>query len=388
MNHRNLFTIIPYKNKLIKFFNPKNAFAYYLDYRINLITGEKSQYSFTRWIYKKKSKLFFETNHKIKVLILFYESGLIFEKLNEFLDPNSLLAIEIEYFFFEEYSITTIEKKIDLKLCYEISMNQYFNDFKKGFKELLEGNCYQFNLTNKFEYNFEKDLNAFHFINKLWKDPKNRGAFGNATYSSYLNQLFLSNSPECLFQIKKNRLSTMPIKGTVKLEKNNFSKTWKNLRRDFKNQSELYMISDLLRNDLSRIETPNAKIISKKLPLIVPGLLHQYSLIQVELSKKVFEFQVIKSVFPGGSITGAPKKNVMRIINQIEKRKRGFYCGSTLIYFKEMKSASINIRASTIDFKNKKLIYQSGGGITLNSDWKSEYFEMCDKKDSFINLFA
>jgi len=91
------------------------------------------------------------------------------------------------------------------------------------------------------------------------------------------------------------------------------------------------MICDLLRNDLSSIEDPVSKVVLKKMPLLVPSLLHQCSRIEVELSSRVSVGRVVEKMFPGGSVTGAPKKRVMDILSDLEQRRRGFYCGSTLI---------------------------------------------------------
>jgi len=177
----------------------------------------------------------------------------------------------------------------------------------------------------------------------------------------------------------------MPIKGTIlRPGGENWRSLWKQLVLDKKNQAELYMISDLLRNDLSRIELPRAVIVKKKFPKLVPGLLHQCSQIDVELSDDVNVWRVIEKIFPGGSITGAPKLRAMRLIDRLEKRERGFYCGSTLIFYKKMKSASINIRSSTVDFHNSLLHYQAGGGVTLLSEVEDEYNEMTYKHDSFL----
>jgi anthranilate/para-aminobenzoate synthase component I len=183
----------------------------------------------------------------------------------------------------------------------------------------------------------------------------------------------------------------MPIKGTLKrVENENWKPLWKKLVSDKKSQAELFMISDLLRNDLSRIEKPRAQIVKKKYPKLVPGLIHQYSQIDVELSDDVNLWRVIEKIFPGGSITGAPKVRAMKLIHELEKRNRGFYCGSTLILLKEMKSASINIRSSEISFSpnEKKLLYQAGGGITLMSNVFEEYCEMTYKHDSFISTLT
>lgn len=390
MKDLNLFSIIPYKDQLIKLENPIKAVAYYKTYAIDLLSGEKIQYDFSNWILKFQKKKISDYFDSPRVIHLFYELGFLIESEMHLLEEDTILVIDCEFGSFKKIEVED-SRKIELILQSYPDADQYKKDFEEGYAELLKGNCYQFNLTNAFLYSFEKDYTPMDFIFSLWENPIYRGAFGSATYIPYFQKLFLSNSPECLFQLKGQKLSSMPIKGTLKrVENTDWKDLWNTLASDKKSQAELYMISDLLRNDLSRIEKPLAHIVKKKFPKLVPGLLHQYSEIEVELSLEVSLWRVIEKIFPGGSITGAPKLRAIRLIHKLEKRQRGFYCGSTLILFKKMKSASINIRSSEIDFhKNARtLLYQAGGGITLLSTASDEYKEMTYKHDSFIRVLT
>jgi para-aminobenzoate synthetase component 1 len=146
------------------------------------------------------------------------------------------------------------------------------------------------------------------------------------------------------------------------------------------------MITDLIRNDLSFLNDFSSRVVHEKQPLAVPGILHQYSLITTKVEKQLSLFETIEALFPGGSITGAPKKRVMELIKNIEKNKRGFYCGSTILLIGAHKSASINIRSCTIDFVSKKLEYGTGGGVTLLSKLSCEFEESKLKLSSFIKL--
>ena len=179
----------------------------------------------------------------------------------------------------------------------------------------------------------------------------------------------------------------MPIKGTLKVEDADYDKAWKELERDEKNQAELYMITDLMRNDLTKLTLKPAKVVHNKYPLHVPGLIHQFSVIESSLSPNQNMCNIVKSLFPGGSITGAPKKNTMELIEKIEKFKRGFYCGSTILCYKNRKTASINIRSAEIDYTQNEVKYGAGGGITLQSQALEEFEETLNKLKSFILLF-
>ncbi len=386
----NLYSIIPYKSHLIKLEDPIRARAYYKKYAVDLISGSKISYDFDNWILEVKKNKISKTFDHPRVIHLFYELGFLIEKEFDLLEDSSLLAIDCEFKNFKKVSLKST-KKIELKTISYPDPSDYEKSFEEGYSELVKGNCYQFNLTYPFLYSFSEDYSPMDFISALWRSPSKRGEFGSATYIPYFKKLFLSNSPECLFQFKGKTLSSMPIKGTLKRVDNaDWKILWRTLVQDKKSQAELYMISDLLRNDLSRIEKPRAVIVKKNFPKFVPGLLHQYSQIDVELGMDVDLWRVIQKIFPGGSITGAPKVRAMRLIHKLEKRQRGFYCGSTVILFKKMKSASINIRSSEIDFNQDKrtLLYQAGGAITLLSSFKEEYKEMTYKEESFIHTLT
>lgn len=390
MKGHNLYSIIPYKESLLKFSEAVSARAYYKNHYIDLLTGDNHPFEVEGWISDLDFPVY-ENVHDKRFIHLFYELGFLFEGLSEEIKSTELLAIDILY---EKKEITFLDiapKKIILSLLDAPHYHDYEKQFVEGYKELQAGNCYQFNLTGEYNYSFEDDLEAYDFISALWGNKNGRGAYGSATYVEYLDQLFLSNSPECLFQYSEETLTTRPIKGTLKRtsdDEGEIEKLWRELSEDKKSQGELYMITDLLRNDLSRIDLPKSVVVKKKAPLLVPGLIHQYSEIQVQLRSHVTLKNILEKVFPGGSITGAPKKRVMQILKQLEKRSRGFYCGSTLIFSKDQIAASINIRSSVVNFKNCTVNYQAGGGITLLSQPQSEFEEMTYKHDSYIDILT
>ncbi|MBC7712412.1 MAG: chorismate-binding protein [Rhizobacter sp.] len=390
MTDNNLFTIIPYQDRLLKFTEAKSARAYFKNHYIDLITGESHEFEIEGWIETLKFKVIDQKND-LRVMHLFYELGFFFENLSEEILSTDMLAIDIEYTKFHHYDQLAGTHKINLSLIDAPHFQEYKEKFDSGYRELTEGNCYQFNLTGEYRYSFDEDFSPEDFISALWKNQVLRGAYGSATYCGHLDKMFLSNSPECLFQYSKGTLLTRPIKGTLKRVSSSsreIAKLWHDLRHDKKSEGELYMITDLLRNDLCRIDLPRAIVTKKKAPLLVPGLIHQYSEIQVELSDEVTLKNILEKIFPGGSITGAPKKRVMQILKKLESRARGFYCGSTIVFSEHAIEASINIRSSVIDFENSTLSYQAGGGITLLSEVKSEFEEMTYKHDSYIDILT
>ncbi len=340
-----------------------------------------------------------KSSHDHLVFHAFYELGSFW--LNQLKHPNQVLGIwmvfkektEVDESFFRgsEKHFKTQWKKP--------SFVHYKEAFERGKNHLKRGDCYQYNLTFPFKGKILKG-NIEDFIGLLWQHPSNRGAYAGI---SKVNDLFYySNSPECLFNISKKLipgssvsgkseadfsyvLETKPIKGTVSLTENE-DLDWETLKHCPKNESELYMITDLLRNDLNGIEKPIVKVVAKKAPLRVPGLLHSYSHLEVCLSSKVTLKNIMKSVFPGGSITGAPKRRVMEIIAELEVAPRGFYCGSTILRSHEIFRASINIRGGRIDIHKGSLCYHAGSGVTYESTLEGEYNEMLDKHKSLTRL--
>jgi para-aminobenzoate synthetase component 1 len=383
------FVVIPYKNHFVEFHNLIRGRVIYKNKIVNLASGIIEKKNWKDWF----SELDFSISTyfvKPKVIHFFYELGFLINEAEEYvIDDETILAIDLEFKNCDQVTLLKTIKKHEIQNLTFTKKEKYIDTFFKGYKELEKGNCYQFNLTFEQRYKFKDKLIVQEFISKLWNDKKNRGAYASATYLPMIDKALVSNSPECLFQIKNNFLSSMPIKGTVLFEnQNEFEVKKEQLLNDIKCESELYMISDLIRNDLSRIELPRSVVLKKKEILQVPSILHLYSEVGVELSDNVFLSTVIKKMFPGGSVTGAPKKRVLSILKNLEDRKRGFYCGSTLILYKEMKSASINIRSADIDLKTNQFSYQAGGGITLRSEAEKEFDEMSYKVKSFLDLLT
>ncbi len=393
MTDNNLYTVIPYKNKLLRFHKPVTAFLYYKNKSINLVTGEEKKVEIGEWLGTLQFPVIKHAEDK-RFIHLFYECGFIFEKLYDKISDDELLAIDVTYSLVEDYFLDSLDSRVN---PYKLSpkkypeYSQYKEKFKLGYEELKKGNCYQFNLTEEFIYLFDEKLIASEIISKIWGEPRKRGAYASATFVGAIDKLFLSNSPECLFQYESGELTTRPVKGTMKRQTESLKEVkslWNQLVKDEKSQAELFMITDLLRNDLCRIDLPVAFVTKMKAPLLAPGIIHQYSEIKIKLRSHVTLRDIISKMFPGGSITGAPKNKVMKILHSLEKRTRGFYCGSTILLVPGEAISSINIRSGVFDFKDNSLSYQAGGGITLLSTAENEFQELLLKHDSFLTLLT
>lgn len=391
-----IFSVVhlPQKSKVLYCSSPLWAYIFYRDFKLNLLTGEKVSTS-PKEIHKILSEYKLDYAYESPVIIhLFYEFGFSCLELFEKLPAHKPLAIFVKYkdsSLIDKDQALEFEEDFELEITEYPSFENYHKKFEQVYKNLIDGNCYQVNLTGPFYFKFKGIDNPLAFIRYVWNKTLAVGAYAHGTYIDSLGKLYLSNSPECLFEIKKEKKSyvlyTMPIKGTIKAKNEAEKKEkWQQLISSEKDQAELFMITDLLKNDLTRISMNPAVVINKKLPLFVPGLVHQYSKIKVELDGSTNLDQIIKATFPGGSITGAPKKRVMEIIHHVEAYERGFYCGSTIVLHKDIKSASINIRSAVLDYTQNELFYGAGGAITLLSQPKSEFDESYAKMESFLQF--
>lgn len=351
------------------------GYVYYKNKKINLVTGQ-TEFSDINEILKRLDSIHLNQDYKRTIYHFTYEWGLAQKSMP--VGDEEPLVVFLHYLEDQEFKFESNSSSSKLRVLEKVPFDFYNKQFKKIYQHLLLGNCYQVNLTNKFRFHLD-DINSLF---KIFNHTQNIGAFAHGTNLPCLNQLIISNSPECLFKIKNKNIYTYPIKGTTTQDKQSLKK----LLKSKKNQAELFMITDLMTNDLASLGVLPVEVLKKKVVLKVPHLYHTYSVIRARLNPNLKLSTLIDKIFPGGSITGAPKKRVMEIIKELEPNPRGIYCGSTLLLDGKIKTASINIRTASIDLKNKILEYGAGGGITLRSNAKVEYEEMNKKLNSFIDL--
>lgn len=376
-------------NQFIVFTKPTVCNVYYKNYFINLLDNKK--YNQPIKILQKKLDKISAASHlsKAHIFHLSYEFGYLNNGLEVLIPEDTPLAYEIIYG--ESFLTTPKEYQIKQKLeiISEPSFENYKNKFDHIYNELLDGNCYQVNLTEIFK--IYVDLNPHFFKQLAFKKSDSMAPYAHGSYIPAANWGFISHSPECLFHLKnlKHRqieVTSMPIKGTIKKSLNgDIEHSWNTLIGDLKEEAELFMITDLLRNDLAGIDKPNSRVVKLKEKLELPGIIHQYSDIRAKINQTCSLNRVLRSLFPGGSITGAPKKNVMKIINKTETQTRGFYCGSTVIFHKSMRKASINIRSMEFFLDKNQIKVGAGGGITLQSQVQNEFDEVILKFKSILS---
>jgi para-aminobenzoate synthetase component I len=214
-----------------------------------------------------------------------------------------------------------------------------------------------------------------------------------APYGAYLaNPLLtlLSSSPERFLRLSNGRVETRPIKGTAPRspEPSRDEALRQGLAQSAKDRAENLMIVDLLRNDLGRVCRVGSVRVSKLFDIeSFARVHHMVSTIEGELDSGRDAFDLLRACFPGGSITGAPKRRAMEIIEELEDCRRGIYCGSIgYIGFDGTMDSNIAIRTLTV--RDNELEFWAGGGIVADSQASAEYQETLDKAAAILEALA
>lgn len=252
--------------------------------------------------------------------------------------------------------------------------------YRKSFEDVrrytIEGDCYQVNLAKRFSCMVAGDA---------WLTYRFMRSRSPAPYGAYINLPFaqvLSNSPESFIKCRDNEVVTSPIKGTRPREHSNETldkAIAKSLFNSKKDRAENLMIVDLMRNDLSKCcELGSVKVPSLFAVHSFANVHHLISTITGRLRPGLHSLDLLRSCFPGGSITGAPKIRAMEIIEELEPHRRGLYCGA-IGYVGTDGCLETNIAIRTIVVKDGMARYSAGGGLVIDSKVEEEYQEIIDK---------
>ncbi|CAA7601174.1 anthranilate synthase/aminodeoxychorismate synthase [Acididesulfobacillus acetoxydans] len=252
----------------------------------------------------------------------------------------------------------------------------YLADLQKVIDYIFAGDIYQTNLSQRFSLPFDGD--PWTLYRKLHRE--NPAPF--AAFLPYAAFQILSSSPERFIRIDPGgEIETRPIKGTRPRgsSPSQDQALADELFHSAKDRAELTMIVDLERNDLGRI----CKFGSVHVPNLIrlekyPTVWHLVSTIQGRLRENLSPSVIMRAIFPGGSITGAPKIRAMEIIEELEPFKRGIYTGS-IGYLGFDGSWDLNIAIRTIVLSGRTAYLQAGGGIVADSVPAGEYEETLDK---------
>jgi para-aminobenzoate synthetase component 1 len=278
--------------------------------------------------------------------------------------PLEKIPKDIEY----DMSFSQNIEKENIQLSKEpIGYENYLKKFEYIQKNIREGNTYLINLTTPTKIN--NTLNLHEIYTKAI-----------APYKLYYKDKFVCFSPEKFCKIDNNEIYTYPMKGTIDASTPNAKQT---ILEDQKELAEHTMVVDLLRNDLSQVASKVKVEKFRYIDTIQSGentLLQVSSKIKGQLEKNWQDNigDILCKMLPAGSITGAPKKSTIDILEQTENYNRGFYTGVFGIFDGKSLDSAVMIRFIERD-EDGSLIYKSGGGLTCDSDPKKEYDEMIQK---------
>ncbi|MFQ5901372.1 MAG: aminodeoxychorismate synthase component I, partial [Thermodesulfobacteriota bacterium] len=264
------------------------------------------------------------------------------------------------------------------------SRDDYVRAIERVLKYISAGDAYQINLSQRFSLPLPcPPLNIYERLREI--NPAPMGAFLNLG-----DFQILSNSPERFFKVKDKTIRTFPVKGTKKrgVSPEEDHNLIRKLREDPKENAEHIMIVDLERNDLGRV-CRHGSVMVEELNRIetYPTLHHIVSRISGRLREDVEISNIIEAMFPGGSITGAPKIRAMEIIDEIEPTSRGIYTGA-IGYIDFSGNVDFNIAIRTAVAHKGMIHYQAGGGIVADSDPEKEHEETLLKAKAFFNAIG
>jgi para-aminobenzoate synthetase component I len=263
-----------------------------------------------------------------------------------------------------------------------INKNSYSKIFNKFKKKIKSGVTYQIKICTK--YKTKSKINPLDFFSRLSKTNLAPEAFmiRDKEYA------IISCSPENLITKKGSFISTKPIAGTVKKNKNmNKDNALRYFKKNIKETKEHNMIVDMERNDLSRIcKVGTVTLAREKVVEEYKDLFHYVSLIKGRLKKNIKNIDIIKAMMPGGSVIGCPKISTLNLLNKQEKDNRNIYTGSFgYIKFNGDMRFNIIIR-SILNFKKVSEI-SVASGVVVDSNVHHEFNENYIKAKALIDLF-
>jgi para-aminobenzoate synthetase component 1 len=265
-----------------------------------------------------------------------------------------------------------------------VSREEYARAFRAVQEHIRRGDCYQVNLTQRFEAETEGD--AWHAYLRLREI--NPAPFG--AYLDLPDGKILCSSPERFLRVRDGHVETKPIKGTRPRSDDPVRDRAlaEELRASAKDRAENVMIVDLLRNDLGKCCVPGSVRASKLFDVESFASVHQLvSTVEGTLAAGKHALDLLAACFPGGSITGAPKVAAMKIIEELEPQRRSVYCGS-IGYIGFDGNMDTNIAIRTLVQQGGRVYTWAGGGVVADSEVDAEYQESLDKAAAMLAVMG
>jgi para-aminobenzoate synthetase component I len=261
-----------------------------------------------------------------------------------------------------------------------MSRERYCGIVRRAQEYIAAGDIYQVNLAHRFSARWSGD--EFSFYERLRESSP-------APYGAYLalnERTVLSTSPECFLSMSGNAICTRPIKGTRprRADANADEKSAYDLMTSPKEISELVMITDLERNDIGQVCDYGSVRVRELLKLErFEQVFHLVSTVEGRLAQGIDHVRALRACFPGGSITGAPKKRAREIIAELEPEPRGLYTG-TLGWFGFNGESRFNIAIRTVVVEGGMAHFHVGAGIVADSSPEMEWQETLDKASGIL----
>ena len=270
--------------------------------------------------------------------------------------------------------------KVLSPVCSSWDRRDYERAFERIKTHIRAGDCYQVNLTQRFEARVDGDA---------WAAYLRLREINPAPFSAFLRTAdadVLSSSPESFLRVRDGHVQTKPIKGTRPRSSDpaRDRALIAELEASGKDRAENVMIVDLLRNDLGKLCQPGSVRVTKLFDIeSFASVHHLVSTIEGRLPRDKHALDLLAACFPGGSITGAPKVRAMQIIEALEPYRRGVYCGA-IGYVGFNGNLDLNIAIRTLVHSAGRIFAWAGGGVVADSAVDAEYQESLDKAAALL----
>lgn len=268
----------------------------------------------------------------------------------------------------------------------EENPQQYLSDVRRIKEYIRQGDVFQVNLSRQWTMEYSTDI-APHLLYSSLQRQNPAPFFGLATHN---NTTIISSSPERLVQVRDNHIQTRPIAGTRPRGRHRDDDQYlqKELIADPKERAEHIMLIDLERNDIGRVCQPGSVRVNET--MVVESYAHVHHIVSNicgELRANVTPGEIIRAVFPGGTITGCPKVRCMEIISELEEKPRGAYTGS-MGYINRDGSMDLNILIRSMILHKNSLTLRAGAGIVADSDPVKELEETRHKAKGLLQALG
>jgi para-aminobenzoate synthetase component 1 len=270
-------------------------------------------------------------------------------------------------------------KPLEVDFTCKTSVADYLKNVDRIKECIVRGDFYEMNYCLEFSADGDFDpYSIFYRLNSMAPAPF-------ASFFKFNDRYLMCSSPERFLAKRQDKLVSQPIKGTRKRGAENDEGTVSELMNNEKDRAENVMITDLVRNDLSRVCEPGSVVVDELCKVYSFSHVHQMiSSISGELRKNTSFSDILRATFPMGSMTGAPKIQVMKDTETFENFKRGWYSGCVGYLEKGDFDLNVVIRSLQMIKGAGCLHYHVGGAITIDSNAEEEYQECMHKAAGMI----